>query len=254
MSLSLSRLERHNPPPRKKSCIGCIKAKRRCNRDFPTCIRCSQRKITCEYPSRPPQRTAPRSDVIALAAVEEPTTIYDFSAGNITGHDLLTENLPINGFDPAWTSDEVAHHIGKGPQKGLFKSVGGPGLQSPRMDIPEFISDLNNDSTIEYNSVDDFDFTIGLPLGDVTSAPMDIIARPPLHIVSHMQFDAEAVNEGLDNKLSYTVETIKAAPRTMLLENQTPWCHASLYKEEMPRVMQGMCVRVCAWYLPVAPY
>jgi hypothetical protein len=49
---SHSAQERANPPPRRKSCAACIKAKRRCDFAMPACVRCSQRKIHCEYPSR----------------------------------------------------------------------------------------------------------------------------------------------------------------------------------------------------------
>jgi hypothetical protein len=50
--MSLSARERQNPPPRRKSCSACIKAKRRCDTALPSCLRCSQRRITCVYPAR----------------------------------------------------------------------------------------------------------------------------------------------------------------------------------------------------------
>ncbi|POR34231.1 Uncharacterized protein TPAR_05558 [Tolypocladium paradoxum] len=50
--MSLTARERANPPPRRKSCEACIKAKRRCDSAVPACLRCSQRRITCEYPGR----------------------------------------------------------------------------------------------------------------------------------------------------------------------------------------------------------
>ncbi|CAM1501812.1 Fc.00g037960.m01.CDS01 [Cosmosporella sp. VM-42] len=53
--MSLTARERHNPPPRRKSCAACIKAKRRCDFAVPACLRCSQRRIACQYPNRPPR-------------------------------------------------------------------------------------------------------------------------------------------------------------------------------------------------------
>ncbi|KFA80982.1 hypothetical protein S40288_00814 [Stachybotrys chartarum IBT 40288] len=50
--MSLSARERANPPPRRKSCNACIKAKRRCDAAYPACLRCAQRSIPCEYPWR----------------------------------------------------------------------------------------------------------------------------------------------------------------------------------------------------------
>lgn len=73
--MSFTARERNNPPPRKKSCAACIKAKRRCDFAVPACLRCSQRRIECEYPSRTPQVKA---KVKAPKRVShEPTPLQD---------------------------------------------------------------------------------------------------------------------------------------------------------------------------------
>ncbi|KAK9354677.1 hypothetical protein V1523DRAFT_126301 [Lipomyces doorenjongii] len=54
---SLSAVERGNPPPRRKSCLQCIKSKRRCDLGNPTSTRCRQRLIECSYPSRSDRNT-----------------------------------------------------------------------------------------------------------------------------------------------------------------------------------------------------
>ncbi|KAK1150261.1 hypothetical protein N8T08_000163 [Aspergillus melleus] len=41
---------------------------------------------------------------------------------------------------------------------------------------------------------------------------------------------------------------LKSAPRMMVLENQTPWCHPQLYKDGMPRAMQD-AFACCAMYM-----
>ena len=45
---------------------------------------------------------------------------------------------------------------------------------------------------------------------------------------------------GMSSRLRITLEVFQNAHRTMVLENQTPWCHPLLYKNGMPRVMQGV--------------
>ena len=46
---SLTSVERHDPPARRKSCLACTKSRRRCDQARPACQRCSQRKIECRY-------------------------------------------------------------------------------------------------------------------------------------------------------------------------------------------------------------
>lgn len=52
-------------------------------------------------------------------------------------------------------------------------------------------------------------------------------------------YDIEWISSRMNSNLAYANEKIKSAPSTMLLELQTPWSHKSLYKNELPRVMQG---------------
>lgn len=45
--------------------------------------------------------------------------------------------------------------------------------------------------------------------------------------------------EVLANNLQFAIDLLEQSPRTMVLENQTPWCHPKLYQNYMPRTMQG---------------
>ncbi|CAK96813.1 hypothetical protein CBS115989_6722 [Aspergillus niger] len=49
-------------------------------------------------------------------------------------------------------------------------------------------------------------------------------------------------------RLQFGMDVLKQAPRMMVLENQTPWCHRQLYKDGMPRSMQD-AVACCALYM-----
>jgi len=44
----------------------------------------------------------------------------------------------------------------------------------------------------------------------------------------------------VSTRLQYIIDTLKEAPRSMVTENKTPWCHPMLYRARMPRAMQGI--------------
>ncbi|KAK0711832.1 hypothetical protein B0H67DRAFT_493495 [Lasiosphaeris hirsuta] len=50
MPRSFTSIERDNPPSRRKSCLACTKARRRCDQAIPACQRCAQRSTDCQYP------------------------------------------------------------------------------------------------------------------------------------------------------------------------------------------------------------
>jgi hypothetical protein len=41
-------------------------------------------------------------------------------------------------------------------------------------------------------------------------------------------------------RIQYAINQLRDAPRMMVMENQTPWCHPLLYRKDMPSAMQGM--------------
>ncbi|GKZ24251.1 hypothetical protein AbraIFM66951_002290 [Aspergillus brasiliensis] len=49
-------------------------------------------------------------------------------------------------------------------------------------------------------------------------------------------------------RLQFGMDVLKQAPKMMVLENQTPWCHRQLYKDGMPRSMQD-ALACCALYM-----
>lgn len=40
-------------------------------------------------------------------------------------------------------------------------------------------------------------------------------------------------------RIQFTLDAFRNAHRTMVLDNETPWCHSQLYQDGMPRSMQG---------------
>jgi hypothetical protein len=66
----------------------------------------------------------------------------------------------------------------------------------------------------------------------VSKTGKKLLSSPPLSV-------KPLFTSGMSSRLRITLDVFQNAHRTMVLENQTPWCHPLLYKNGMPRVMQG---------------
>jgi hypothetical protein len=118
MPQSLSSAERDNPPPRRKSCTACIRAKRRCDLGQPACLRCAQRKLICRYdeprqrilssPQMTPVRgtswpgiETPSIDIsIPVNEVTETSSFGPFNAMDCVGHTPAHPVPHLLGGDP----------------------------------------------------------------------------------------------------------------------------------------------------------
>lgn len=82
---------------------------------------------------------------------------------------------------------------------------------------------------------------------ETTSERPSISKLPPAadfcygSVIPTRHFDIEWISSRMNNNLAYAIEKIKSATSTMLLGLHTPWSHKSLYRDELPRVMQGRC-------------
>lgn len=77
---------------------------------------------------------------------------------------------------------------------------------------------------------------------------LDILQQQPSTLVPPSTRVFDAVPEIIANRLQWSIDEIRKAPKSMVLENQTPWCHPMVYKDEMPRSMQDAHA-CCALYL-----
>lgn len=241
MPVSLSAAERANPPPRKKSCGACIKAKRRCTLEVPACQRCSQRQLECNYPagSLPNKRRSPRPPTYQ-GIQADPLPVFDqglldhwSSSGIIsdistTGHELLLSpslalaDMPsISGYTPDISMSDVI----------LDPSV--PGNLGP---CP--LNDISLDIPDHILTMDDLpDETPVLP--EITSNSLDFYLTAPVRFPPDSRARVDFVDYAVKSRLRYSVDTIIASPKQMVLENRTPWCHPNLYEHYMPQSMQG---------------
>ncbi|KAJ4194286.1 hypothetical protein NW755_003045 [Fusarium falciforme] len=197
--MSLTARERRNPPPRRKSCAACTKAKRRCDFAVPACLRCSQRCIPCQYPSR-----TPRGQTTTTNSSSSPETIMP---GLLTNESASSTPPAVGQLDEPIVDD--------------FNAV---------------IADIDTN----FNELASFD----VPLDDAT---LDLI-QPSLDLSPPSTKEFGAIPEAITSRLKWSIAEIQKAPSTMVLENQTPWCHALLYKNEMPRSMHDAHA-ACALYL-----
>lgn len=210
MSPPVSHTERGNPPPRRKSCLACVKSKRRCDQALPSCLRCEYRRIPCEYPSRIRQNSLARSlqniqHAPAKASSKDKDGGHRELICEMAGDESwLTLDDPIPCPPSSWMDANIPLGLGEGPS-------------------------LDFQTTSEWPSV--------MPLSDFMPAA-DGCYGP---VIPTGYVDVDWISSKMSHSLAYAIEKIKNAPSTMLLKLQVPWSHESLYKDEVPRVMQGQC-------------
>lgn len=203
MSPSFTSIERANPPPRRKSCLACTKAHRRCDQASPACRRCSQRHVDCHYPQGPnvnrelvPVSSAASGSAIAHVSGIEQQVEFLFDIGP-------TPQTPLDMLDYALETSE-------------------PFLSNL---IP---ASLECDSTSQL-----------LHSGQALINQRPLITT--YEALDRSQFVTNhQVSKVFLSKFQYTIDKISASPFQMVLENQMPWCHPRLYDRGMPRSMQGV--------------
>lgn len=212
MSQSFSSAERANPPPRRKSCTSCIKAKRRCDLRLPACLRCTQRTLECRYPVAP----------VGKGRVNR----AGFSAeGGLLAADWEAP-LQIASWSPRL--DVVQ-------QMDLTATVP-PALQGS---TPPFDPGFSMQDYIIDSPGDTLDTMLASPTQSLPSQ-LEIIPLPSSPVFPSRSRDTvDAAARAISTRLQYAIGEIVTSPKTMVFENQTPWCHPHLYRDRMPRSMQG---------------
>ncbi|KIW15315.1 hypothetical protein PV08_05360 [Exophiala spinifera] len=215
MSLSRSAVERANPPPRRKSCDACIKAKRRCDYGKLACVRCAQRGLDCVYSGclqhRPDTVREVTPDVankfcFTPSALEQVADLWNGSMLEASGFDIDSPRLASTDFGPHVGLLDVALDSDTDPLDNLFS--GG----SDKVDTPIYV--LSPSPTCPQISTDS------------QGRIFEIIAV----------------------RFQYAIDEIKRAPTTMVLETRTPWHHPQLFRGPPPRSMLDAHA-ACALYI-----
>lgn len=259
MSPPRSKLERDNPPPRRKSCQACVRAKRRCDQRSPACLRCAQRKIQCQYLARPGLSQNIRSDPVAAqsqsrapsqsqaqAQAQAPLTVgltTPFQPEEMQSRGAGQDGMLFDAIDMAhtlqffespWPDDDNLQFDDM-----ALGTAEGPLLTSRCADTSLDSGSWMQDDGHGAHEHNDMEYVFDFAEAGAPSMTTDIATRPPLGFSAPRRLDVSALANELENRFSYAISKIKAAPRTMLLDIEAPWCHPLLYKERMPRVMQG---------------
>ncbi|KLU91017.1 hypothetical protein MAPG_09542 [Magnaporthiopsis poae ATCC 64411] len=260
MSISLSALERDNPPPRRKSCAACIKSKRRCDVGFPTCQRCLHRQIECVYelasgplrtdrPARQRRQQAAKQAGGVAAAPSCPAvtpqpgektpqvTSLETVGDLLPWDDLTSFGSPLPPFDPFSTH---------APSNTLTTASSTDTL-------------LNTADPSEFTMFQDADSLLdSILMTPAPPAPKSLeVYRGSIQEVEmgtgRLQFDFPAYQTNLPgppvpfsmsqifrSRLNFAVEELRRAPKLFLETTGTPWMHPLLYRDYMPPVIEDV--------------
>ncbi|KAI1420119.1 hypothetical protein F5Y12DRAFT_774507 [Xylaria sp. FL1777] len=232
MPPSLSSIERKSMP-RRKSCAACIKAKRRCDLRQPSCLRCSQRKIDCLYPTHIDSLSRRRSDAASSQAGTGPS---------VRPQDLMREPVSAAAAASWEASFDFCVDLSSADHSACpsFPSIS---FDEPAFEGLEFLNDMVNMNT----PLDSIPPTPGPMLGLGLEDPMPLVprpAKPQIAGVSRMQL-LRAAAELTEKRLRYTIDVFERAPEQMILEGGTPWSHPALYRDSMPAVLED-ALAACA--------
>ncbi|EGX88039.1 C6 finger domain protein, putative [Cordyceps militaris CM01] len=227
--MSNSAIERDNPPPRRKSCTPCIKAKRRCEYPDATtaaaaCMRCARRGVmVCDYPHHHRQRTGTTTPQGVTSTLTELAEVRTAQL-----QDWLTMPPPVDmDIGPLINGvDRSGFEVGGGLADldhaticGDWEWLPGPYLHA------------------EMATADDYNYVPTLAFFDPGTAVLAPAAQQLAYIAALLR-----------SRLAFAVELMRRAPRTMVARLETPWSHHLLYQQAMPAAMQD-ALGCCALYL-----
>ncbi|KAK1531959.1 hypothetical protein CPAR01_11608 [Colletotrichum paranaense] len=207
--MSNSFFERANPPPRRKTCTACTKAKRRCDHGQPACLRCSRRNIACDYsaPPIPIRSKASNRDLVVRAP--KPRRQHNQSSAAPSPVPLLDDNAGSSASLTPWS-------------------------QNPDL-LPLDMGDLED---VNFDLAFDELITSDAFLEGALIAP-SLTPKPDDMLVPSYDSAPGSLESVIANRLQYALDEIKMVPTTVVMENQAPWSHPCLYRAHMPRDMQG---------------
>lgn len=204
--MSVTTNERANPPPRRKSCAACTRAKRRCDLAHPTCTRCAGRGLACHYP---PRRGSPRSPLPSPHTPTLPAT-PDFSIDEL--------------LDDFWARDVCAAHPLPLPD------FGAP--PAPTVEISPQISSQGDGCGDTQ------------PPGPIDICNMVVVdaERQLVKIdgaVSGIGDRVECIPYFISERLTYVFEYLPETPKELVETMGTPWCHPMVFKDQTPKAFEG---------------
>jgi hypothetical protein len=148
--------------------------------------------------------------------------------------------------------DEPRQRILSSPHMTPASGTSWHGIETPSLDISIPVNKVTETSSFGPANILDFvDHIPARPLPhllggdpDLADISLDLIPSTPspLFPLGSRFFDYIDVSRLIETRLKYAIEEIRRTPKTMVFENQTPWCHPQLYMDAMPRSMQGKLI------------
>ncbi|OLN87528.1 hypothetical protein CCHL11_06133 [Colletotrichum chlorophyti] len=221
--MSNSFFERANPPPRRKTCVACTKAKRRCDHGQPACLRCSRRKIDCVYQSPPSARSRSQTSCHTPQSLGTPLAHEDPNSTNETAP-------PAEGEEPYSSTS-------------LIPWSEGFDLLPLSFEAPEdIVLDIGFGELLDPDVL----------LDGTLSTPSLTTQTDHMLVPQQQQSPVGFLEEIIASRLQYALDEIQKFTASIVLENKTPWIHQQLYRTFMPREMQD-AQACCALYMAKNP-
>ncbi|EAT92418.1 hypothetical protein HBH56_138620 [Parastagonospora nodorum] len=196
---------------RKKSCFGCVKAKRRCDLGYPFCKRCGVKGHDCKYPNASPREKSRESGAVPAEVVIRQSTPD-------LGHPLTSavSSCAEPSFINISTCDASLDPL-------LFQTSGSSGSSSS----PE--------SFEEFTFHDDWDLVAPrhMPRAPLTRMLLPEIVVPTFLSQAQTQF------------ITYSLQSFVSV---MAYQGSTAFLHKDLYETREPEAIQD-CVAISALYM-----
>lgn len=199
--------------PRQKSCSACAKAKRRCDFAVPTCLRCSNRDISCIYPERT------KSSISRMRENRELLSSSPAESG-----DWLTGDLPL---PPSPLQEPMLSLFGSGNALEIAPwTTMSAGWTGADPDLP-ISQGINLNSPPDENECPDEgdDSTDIVELATATLAP-GLSTMPPMTWCPVLR----PLSAAMSARIRYAIKYLSDIPKNLVKMLEIPWCHMEIFQ------------------------
>lgn len=229
---------------RQKSCNACVRGKRRCDKTFPKCTRCSAKGLDCVYQKVPPMpvNSSSPSESSSMGAghnqMPEATTA-DF---DMSGFEMPQCNLGPNAHTSSATTSTTPETLALDPNLdfNIADLINGSHQSHSLWDLPGFAEPKTQ-----------FPAPVPIPtFGESQQASEDLEPRQPIRDIAILH---EATMDGCiatdpllvhdpRSRMGFIIGYLKDCHKTFAQTRTLPFIHARLYTQHLPRtIMSAFC-------------
>ena len=201
-------------PPRRRSCLNCVKAKRRCDLAFPQCQRCASKNLACDHPGL--ENGAPDSN---------PTF----------GQDQINMSFP----DQDWLMDSelTLESNPQAPDQPLLESTW----------LATLTNGPNSSLDIQWPTTATVGNPSNWPNGSTPSTDVDELVSAATSNFGVPSDDHITIGAIYHERTRFASRLFKSYPEMFYKQGKTPFIHRHLYEEHTPPVIQDV-LSSCALY------